>query len=267
MTELDFPFEIKPIFELQNTDRKHIESMSEDDLSNQISVLRKDIENAGKKCNYLAALISHLNDEIKKYKQLIKDGDGDIFANKQWLSVIQTHTSVYEMFGYLTLLQMDAMTTIVGLYQAKSDTERIMLCKHAYTIIYEAIEDNLFKKISAGIKKYPEELKGNVYKPFWKGVKDIIKNITDLAESKIIRNTIDAHKCQSFTDQINAYKKCSWSQSVVNMYGLFGVINLINEYMLHINNNMSVLYDRFYENMKEHIKKLEELQEQLKNLA
>ncbi|MDE5947536.1 MAG: hypothetical protein K2G86_01910, partial [Prevotella sp.] len=159
---------------------------------------------------------------------------------------IQTHASVYEMFGYLTLLQMDAMITIVGLYQAKNDTERIMLCKHAYTIIYEAIEDNLFKKNSAGIKKYPKELKGNVYKQFWKGVKDVIKNMTDnIAEAKIIRNTIDAHKCHSFIEQINAYKKCSWSQSVVNMYGLFRVINLINDYMNYINNNMSVLYNRF----------------------
>lgn len=266
MTELDLPFEIKPAFKLQNTDRKHIESMSEDELSDQISILRKDIENAGKKCNLLVSLINYLNDEIKKYKQLLKNGEGDIYGNKQWLSVIQTHASIYEMRGYLTLLQMDAMTTIVGLYQAKNDTERIMLCKHAYTIMYEAIEDNLFKKISAGIKKYPEELKGDVYKPFWRGVKDIIKKMTNHAEAKIIRNTIDAHKCHSFLDQINAYKKCSWSQSVVNMYGLFRVINLINEYINLINNNMEVLYNRFYENMKEYIKKLDELQEQLKSL-
>ena len=64
MTELDLPFEIKPVFKLQNTDRKHIESMSEDELSDQISILRKDIENAGKKCNLLASLINYLNDEI-----------------------------------------------------------------------------------------------------------------------------------------------------------------------------------------------------------
>ncbi len=127
---------------------------------------------------------------------------------KKWLTVIQTHRDVYEMMGYLTLLQMDALTTNISLLQAQNDTERIVLCKHAYTIIFEAKDQDLFSKVSAGMLKYPEDLvKRKEIRTFWKDVKVILKAMMEINEAKDIRNRIDAHKDDSFVTQIALYKK------------------------------------------------------------
>ena len=80
-----------------------------------------------------------------KEKHDIDSNVGDTYAIEKWLTVIQTHYNVYELMGFLTLLQMDAMTTIICLLQAINDTERIILSKHAYTILYEAKQNDLFK--------------------------------------------------------------------------------------------------------------------------
>ena len=86
-----------------------------------------------------------LEDGINKVKHDIKLNVGDTYADEKRLNVLQTHRNVYETMGFLTLLQMDALTTTICLFQANNDTERIMLSKHAYTIIYEAQKNDLFK--------------------------------------------------------------------------------------------------------------------------
>lgn len=263
----DFQLKIEQIFEFHDSDKKQIEQWSNEEIAEQISILRKDLDNAGKKCSVCVALLKYLDSEIMRYQDLIAKEKYDPYQHKQWLPIIQTHKNIYEMIGYLSLLQMDAMTTIIGLLQAKSDTERIMLCKHAYTIVYETVKNNLFQKISSGIKQYPDELKGNIYKPFWDNIKSILKHITNLEEAKEIRNNIDAHKCHSFATQISAYKKCSWSQSVLNLNILIKIVDIVREYMDIINNNMNQMYDRYKADMKERVKRMEVILDELKRLS
>lgn len=262
-----FKLEIRQIFELQDSDKEKIELLSNEEISNYTEELRDNLEYAGKRCGVHMALLTYIEKEIDKCQQIINNGGCDEYVFQRWLYVIQTHKDVYEMMGYLTLLQMDALTTSISLYQAKNDTERIMHCKHAYTIIYEAIENDLFKKVAAGIKKYPEELKeDDVFRQIWKEISSILKQMLDINEAKEIRNNIDAHKCHSFATQINAYKKCRWGQSIYNLHTLIKIIDVIQKYMDIINKQMTVLYEKYKTDMEERMKQYEGVMDEIKRM-
>ncbi len=131
---------------------------------------------------------------------------------------------------------MDAMTTCISLFSAKTDTEKIMFCKHAYTILYEALEHNLFKKVSRDMRKYPKELiTSDELNRLWKNIKMSLKNISEKEEVLRIRNSIDAHKSDSFIQQIDVYKTCKLMQSVINLYILIQIIDDIQNCMEGIN--------------------------------
>lgn len=162
------------------------------------------------------------------------------------------------MLGYLTLLQMDTITTIINLLQAKSDTERIMQCKHAYTILFEAKENGLFYKVSAEMKKYPEELiRKEEYRELWKSIKVVSKEIFSSEEAKEIRNSIDAHKDCSFWKQISAYKKCNWTKSVLNLFMFDKLVDLLQQCMGIIKSNSKKLAERNLTEIKEYGEMLE----------
>lgn len=259
--------EIQHIFELQNSDKEKIEQMSKAKIYNHVKNLREELEHAGKRCEVYMALLTYIDKEINKGQHIINNERCDAYVIQRWLSVIQTHKDIYEMMGYLTLLQMDAITTSISLYQAQNDTERIMLCKHAYTIIYEAIENDLFKKVAAGIKKHPEELKeDDVFREIWKDISSILKQMLDMNEAKEIRNNIDAHKCHSFATQINAYKKCRWGQSIYNLHTLIRIIDVIQKYMDIINKKMTVLYENYKTDMEERMKQYERVMKEIKEM-
>lgn len=263
----EIKLDIKQIFELQSPDKEKFERWSDEEISSYVKSLREELDYAGKRCSSCVALLEFSENEIHKNQQHLKSQKYDYYVIQRWLSVIQTHYDVFEMIGYLMLLKMDAITTSISLFQAQSDTERIMICKHAYTIIYEAVENNLFKKVSAGMKKYPEELTGgDVLDQIWKKLSSMINQMLDADEAKEIRNNIDAHKCHSFAMQINVYKKCSWWQSVRNLYVLVQIIDVIQKYMDIINKNMKSLYKQYQIDMKERLKQLEEIKKELQKL-
>ena len=168
------------------------------------------------------------------------------------------------MMGYLTLLQMDALTTNISLFLAQNDTERIVLCKHAYTIIYEAKQHDLFRKISAGMQKYPEDLvKREELISLWEDIKTFLKAMITIEDAKDIRNKLDAHKDVSFMTQIALYKKCDWAVCIVNLSAFVMLIEKIQLYMGIIHRNVRVLYNQYYAFMEERMKQYEEILKQL----
>lgn len=252
------------IFELHYSNVEKVEMFSAKGICTNVEQLRENLEYAGKRCAVYIGFINFLDEGISKAEQDLKSDFCDVIAQAKWLKVLKTHRDVYEMMGYLTLLQMDALTTNISLLQAQNDTERIMLCKHAYTIICEAKDHDLFRKVSAGMLKYPEDLvKSEETRNFWKDIKVILKAMMDIKEAKDIRNKIDAHKDDSFVTQIALYKKCDWEVSVVNLSVFVMLIDKIQLYMGIIHHNVSVLYDQYYAFMKERMKQYEEILKQL----
>lgn len=258
-------FAYDEIFELQSSEMETVEKLSNIGVCTNIEELRNNLELAGKRCTLYAGLMELFTDGIDKAKHDIESNVGDTYAIEKWLTVIQTHYNVYELMGFLTLLQMDAMTTIICLLQAINDTERIMLSKHAYTIMYEAKQNDLFKKVSAEMHKYPDDLVAREeLNVFWKDIKAILNKMMDTKEAKEIRNNLDAHKNQSFTTQISFYKKCDWSRSVVGLSMFVILIEKIQIFMEIIHHKIDILYNQYRAFMEDRIKQYEEILRQLR---
>lgn len=257
-------FSYDEIFELQSSEMEIVEKLSNIGVCTNIEELRNNLELAGKRCTLYAGLMELFTDGINKAKHDIDSNVGDTYAIEKWLTIIQTHYNVYELMGFLTLLQMDAMTTTICLLQAINDTERIMLSKHAYTIMYEAKQNDLFKKVSAEMHKYPETIvERKELNDFWKNIKVILNKMMDTKEAKEIRNNLDAHKNQSFTTQISFYKKCDWSRSVVGLSMFIILIEKIQIFMEIIHHKIDILYNQYRAFMEDRMRQYEEILRQI----
>ena len=266
--ELGFnDYSFSEIFEIHYSEKETVGKLSECGICINIDLLREKLEYAGKRCTLYAGLIDSFEAGINKAKHDINQNVGDVIIIEKWLAVIQTHRDVYEMMGFLTILQMDAMTTTICLLQAQNDTERIVLSKHAYTIMYEARTHDLFDKVSAGMHKYPEEIvNSDELSIFWKEIKSVLTKMISQKESEDIRNKLDAHKDKSFINQITLYKKCDWSTSIINLFAFITLIDKIELFMNKIHNKLNVLYDNHKAFIEKRIKQCEDILRQLSDM-
>lgn len=263
LVELSF----NEIFVLSDSEKEKIQQFSEKGICIEPELLRKHLEYAGKRCCLYESLLNYHEEVIAKTLEEIKKNVFSSYAPEKWLTILQTHRNIYEMMGYLTLLQMDAITTTICLLQAQNDTERIMLSKHAYTIIYEARINDLSKKVSKEMRLYPNEVVNiQELSDFWKNINSILEQIMDIEFAKEIRNNIDAHKNNSFIRQIALYRECQWGESIIYLSIFTKLVDLIQDYMNIINNNMKKVYNKYTTNIKEYIEKLDQIKKELGEL-
>ena len=255
------------IFVLSDSEKEKIQQFSEKGICIEPELLREHLEYAGKRCCLYESLLNYHEEVIAKTLEEIEKNAFSSYAPEKWLTILQTHRNIYEMMGYLTLLQMDAITTTICLLQAQNDTERIMLSKHAYTIIYEARINDLSKKVSKEMRLYPNEVVNiQELSDFWKNINSILKQIMDIEFAKEIRNNIDAHKNNSFIRQIALYRECQWGESIIYLSIFTKLVDLIQDYMNIINNNMKKVYNKYTTDIKEYIEKLDQIKKELEEL-
>ena len=260
LVELSF----NEIFVLSDSEKEKIQQFSEKGICIEPELLREHLEYAGKRCCLYESLLNYHEEVIAKTLEEIEKNAFSSYAPEKWLTILQTHRNIYEMMGYLTLLQMDAITTTICLLQAQNDTERIMLSKHAYTIIYEARINDLSKKVSKEMRLYPNEVVNiQELSDFWKNINSILKQIMDIEFAKEIRNNIDAHKNNSFIRQIALYRECQWGESIIYLSIFTKLVDLIQDYMNIINNNMKKVYNKYTTDIKEYIEKLDQIKKEL----
>ena len=263
LVELSF----NEIFVLSDSEKEKIQQFSEKGICIEPELLREHLEYAGKRCCLYESLLNYHEEVIAKTLEEIEKNAFSSYATEQWLTILQTHRNIYEMVGYLTLLQMDAITTTICLLQAQNDTERIMLSKHAYTIIYEARINDLSKKVSKEMRLYPNEVVNiQELSDFWKNINSILKQIMDIEFAKEIRNNIDAHKNNSFIRQMALYRECQWGESIIYLSIFTKLVDLIQDYMNIINNNMKKVYNKYTTDIKEYIEKLDQIKKELEEL-
>lgn len=263
LVELSF----NEIVVLSDSEKEKIQQFSEKGICIEPELLREHLEYAGKRCCLYESLLNYHEEVIAKTLEEIKKNAFSSYASEKWLTILQTHRNIYEMMGYLTLLQMDAITTTICLLQAQNDTERIMLSKHAYTIIYEARINDLSKKVSKEMRLYPNEVVNiQELSDFWKNINSILKQIMDIEFAKEIRNNIDAHKNNSFIRQIALYRECQWGESIIYLSIFTKLVDLIQDYMNIINNNMKKVYNKYTTDIKEYIEKLDQIKKELEEL-
>lgn len=263
LVELSF----NEIFVLSDSEKEKIQQFSEKGICIEPELLREHLEYAGKRCCLYESLLNYHEEVIAKTLEEIEKNAFSSYAPEKWLTILQTHRNIYEMMGYLTLLQMDAITTTICLLQAQNDTERIMLSKHAYTIIYEARINDLSKKVSKEMRLYLNEVVNiQELSDFWKNINSILKQILDIEFAKEIRNNIDAHKNNSFIRQIALYGECQWGESIIYLSIFNKLVDLIQDYMDIINNNMKKVYNKYTTDIKEYIEKLDQIEKELGEL-
>lgn len=263
LVELSF----NEIFVLLDSEKEKIQQFSEKGICIEPELLREHLEYAGKRCCLYESLLNYHEEVIAKTLEEIEKNAFSSYAPEKWLTILQTHRNIYEMMGYLTLLQMDAITTTICLLQAQNDTERIMLSKHAYTIIYEARINDLSKKVSKEMRLYPNEVVNiQELSDFWKNINSILKQIMDIEFAKEIRNNIDAHKNNSFIRQIALYRECQWGESIIYLSIFTKLVDFIQDYMNIINNNMKKVYNKYTTDIKEYIEKLDQIKKELEEL-
>lgn len=66
-------------------------------------------------------------------------------------------------------------------------------------------------------------------------------------------------------EQIELYKKCDWSTSVVNLFVLIRLIDTIQQYMDNIHDKLNVLFDHYQAFIEKRMKQFEEILGQLRS--
>ncbi len=131
---------------------------------------------------------------------------------------------MWELMGFVSLLEMDAISLLIGILTAESDVERKMLSKHAYTIVFEARENGLIQKVSKEMKSFPESLLSKQENnELWSIIKKDLRSMSDIGVEKSIRNRIDAHKSSSFECQYETFRSCNWGQAVYDLLTLIQI--------------------------------------------
>ena len=229
-----------------------------------VETLRESLELAGRQAGLYWAISEHNKGVLEDLQNDIDKEEHDPYPKQRWAQVIKSEKEVTDLMGFLTLLQMDATSSLISLLQAKNDTERVVLSKHAFTIIFEAEDNDLFKRASRDMINLPDVLLSAENKrELWKGVRSLVRMMVPKRDAEIVRNQIDAHK-ESFPDQMDAYRKCDYPTAVVNIWALIKIVDLLQKAMEIIHKNLSILFDEYKEEMAERSRKLKRLLEKMK---
>jgi hypothetical protein len=259
--------EILRVFDIPDSYVQDILKWVEDDADLDLKKLEEYLAYAGRKSEVYLTLLKHYEREIERFDRESKTVIVDIYLSEEWRYLLQSGYDATNLAGYLTLLQMDALTSLISIIKASSDTERIMLSKHAYTIMYEALDKNLYQIVSNRMREFPEYLiDKEVLFELWKGIKRLSKLLIKKGEAEVIRNTIDSHQRGSFSEQIDAYKKCDFGMSVKSMWALIRIIDLIQNCMNLINNNITIRFDECGKEWEKRTKVLDDIAKELRDL-
>lgn len=256
--------ELDKVFSLEEKTVEEVLHWATDVAGIDVEHLRSCLVAGGELCDLCLSLSAYYKENLDECRRLIAEGKGDPIINEKRLPLLEIGERSNNLSGYLVLLQMDAMMSLINMLEAKSDVERILICKHAYTIIYDAKIKGLFKVVSKEMRGLPESvLSTERREELWRGVSSINRMILSEEETERVRNNIDAHKSSSFTEQIAAYKQCHFGKCVASMFALMKIAWFIQETLVVVQQNLNVLEKQFEDLVRERIQKMEELRTEL----
>lgn len=248
-------------FSLSEYEKGVLEILNSNSIPSVVSENRKKLEYLGNQC----AIYAFLKSEYDKLKSIEEDGISDPVI-KEYGMVTRSPSRIWELMGFVTLLEMDAISLFIGILSAQNDVERKMLGKHAYTIVYEARKNGLFDKVSNEMRNFPESLLSKMeYKELWCHVKNEFKRMSNYDVEKNIRNNIDAHKSDSFECQYNTFRSCNWTQTIMDLI----ILIQISDKLLKVLESIFVSYKQEFEVVADKLKsqkaQYDAILEQLRN--
>ena len=206
-------------FALSNEEKDICGKLNTRNIPRVVSECRQKLEYLGNRC----AVFTFLKNDNDGHKVSDAACVSDPLL-KEYAIIRDSFPDIWELMGFVSLLEMDAISLLIGIMTAESDVERKMLSKHAYTIVFEARQKGLFQKVSKEMKAFPESLlpkKEN--DELWRIIKKDLKSISDIDIEKSIRNQIDAHKSSSFECQYETFRSCNWGQAVYDLIVLIQI--------------------------------------------
>lgn len=184
-----------------------------------VSEYRQKLEYLGNRC----AVFTFLKNDNDGHK--VSDAAcGSDPLLKEYAIIRNSFPNIWELMGFVSLLEMDAISLLISILTAESDVERKMLSKHAYTIVFEAREKGLFQKVSKEMSAFPESLLSKQENDeLWSRIKKDLKSMSGIKVEHTIRNQIDAHKSSSFERQYETFRSCNWGQAVYDLLVLIEI--------------------------------------------
>lgn len=247
-------------FSLSNEEIDILEKIKTKRIPLIVEELRLKLNYLGNRC----AVFAFLKNDSEENKVSDIDYESDPLL-KEYAILINSSSNIWELMGFVSLLEMDAVSMLISILLAQSDVERKMLSKHAYTIVYEARHNNLFQKVSKEMKNFPESLlskKDN--DELWTTIKKELKSMSDLDVENSIRNHIDAHKSSSFECQYETFRSCGWGQAVYDLIVLIQVsdrlLGVIESIFSKLKHEINEVTDR----IKTRVERLDAIIEMLK---
>jgi len=257
-------FEFEKIFKIENPTVEETQHWAIDVAQIDIEHLRSCIVAGGELCNLCLSLSAYYEKNLAECRKLIEEGKGDPVINEKRLPLLEIGARKNNLSGYLALLQMDAMMSLINMLEAKSDVERLLTCKHAYTIIHDAKIKGLFRVVAKEMRQLPPDVLPKERRvELMRGIKRVSRKLLSEEEAERVRNNIDAHKSSSFTEQIAAFKQCEFGKSVASMYALMKIAWIIQEALSAVQENLNVQEKALMNTAKDRIKKMEELMKEL----
>ena len=253
-------FEFEKIFKIENPTVEETQHWAKDIAQIDIEHLRSCLVAGSELCDFCLSLSAYYEKNLAECRKLIEEGKGDPVINEKRLPLLEIGERTNNLSGYLVLLQMDAMMSLINMLEAKSDVERLLTCKHAYTIIHDAKIKGLFRVVSREMSEL-SVLFVKDYAGAKAALKDFFKRSEE--EAEMVRDNVDAHKSSSFTEQIAAYKQCEYGKGVVSMFALMKIAWIIQETIGEVQENLRELEGQFYDLVRERNKRWKELKKQL----
>ena len=225
-----------------------------------VSECRQKLEYLGNRCAVFAFLKN--DNDGHKVSDVAYESDSLL---KEYAIIRNSFPNIWELMGFVSLLEMDAISLLIGILTAESDVERKMLSKHAYTIVFEARQEGLFQKVSKKMKIFPESLLSEKENDkLWSVIKKELKSMSDIKVEHTIRNQIDAHKSSSFECQYETFRSCNWGQAVYNLLALIQIsdrlLGVIESVFSKYKDEIEVVSDR----IKARVPMLDAILERLK---
>lgn len=235
--------DFKEVFALHKRDREFLLAYGKENASKFVREIGDLIDGIGESCRTVSRLVSGLIQQSKALERAMAFKDQ--IKYKQWHDLVEKQLEMCELMGFVLLLRMDALFQLKELLSARAETEKIVACKHSYTIIAEARNKDLFSVISKKMRNFPEFVfKRNEYDALWKENKLLLKYITKKSKANLIRNSIDAHKL-SFSEQMKAYGSMDYLQCLLDMFFLIIITQNIDGRLREINVRIGRLLSPF----------------------
>lgn len=250
-------------FEIHDSSVEKIEKwLSDEGLT--IDSFRSELEKTGNRSCVIWEVSEYYRSIIADVRNQIEEEEHDRYPAEKWKQVLESIKAVVDVLGYLTLLQMDANATLISMLDAKSDTERIVLSKHVYTLVYEAQNSDFHDIVSKTLDDLPDVLldkktKRSILNDF----NGLVKKLFSKKEAGPIRNHADAHK-DNFALQMEAYTKCDYGLSVVSLIVFDKIVHMLQKAMEIMLENVPLLYEQYRADIKERLRKIKRLLEKMR---